>query len=464
MMARTARRRRAMSPTRFGATILVLLMVVGVAAFQKDRIASLLGPGDVVRAEFARQYKLVDFQSKVKLAGVVVGEITGAEKTDADTTMVSMRVDPGVVDKLGATPSAAIRPTLLVGGVYEVSLTSGGRGEPFAAGDTIPVDRTTLPVELDAALQTLTPPARDGIRTSIRQLDGTLNRGGDAALKQLAATAPDTLAPTGEVLTAARGTEPATDLQNIVVGLENLSAAINKQEGQFGESLESLATTSESLAAVRTPLAKTIHDAPETLRTTREGLTDLQPTLDRLIDTAPAFRPSVQELSPLLAEADPVLERARPVVADLNRVLIDARPLVERLNPTVEQTTEALHDVEGPVLDRLNGPVLDSVRSPWTGTGVYEGGGNDHPLYEELAYLTSAGTDVFKFRNQQGGTGRLMAGVGANSVTGGAGNSLEQYLEGLGMQQPMGPQDGGRAPESGVPGPGPNLAGPGGEG
>jgi phospholipid/cholesterol/gamma-HCH transport system substrate-binding protein len=453
------RRRRARSTTAIGLIVIAVVGLAGVAAFQKDRITSFLSPGDTITAEFSRQYKLIDYKSVVKLADVRVGEVTGAVESDHGTTLVSMRVDPGIRAKLGSEPSAEVRPTLVVGGIYYVSLVPGGRGTDFPDGATIPVERTTVPVELDQVLSTLTPPAQQGVRSSVRQLDGTLANGGQQQVKDLLAKAPATLVPAGDVLGAARGTQPGTDLPDLVVGLENTAAALNRTNGQFASILDSLATTTGALAAEREPLAQTIQTAPDTLRATRDGLTDLQPTLRALTETAPAFRPAAQALDPLLTELDPVLVRARPVVDDLNSLLGDAQPLVERLVPTAGKATRALGDVRGPVLDRINGPVRDAVLSPWKGTGVYAGGGDDHLFYQELAYLASAGDDVFKFKNQQGGVGRLMAGVGLSTLTGGASSpqSLEQYLEGLGLQQPLGPQDGSRAASGGVPGLSPLL-------
>jgi phospholipid/cholesterol/gamma-HCH transport system substrate-binding protein len=82
------------------------------------------------------------------------------------------------------------------------------------------------------------------------------------------------------------------------------------------------------------------------------------------------------------------------------------------------------------------------VMSPWHGTGKYDGGGNDHKLYEETGYLLANTADVFKFHDKNGAMGRLMAGVGLSTPGGIIGHSIEQYLEMLGYQLSAGPQDG----------------------
>jgi phospholipid/cholesterol/gamma-HCH transport system substrate-binding protein len=420
-----------------GLIVIGAVLLGGVGAFSKDRIATWFTPGDTINAEFSRDYKLVPYKDVVKLAGVRVGEVTGVSKSDRGTTIVSMHVDSGVAQKLGDAPSAAIRPTLVVGGIYDVALTSGGLGNEFPSGGTIPLQRTSVPVELDRVLSTLDRPAQRGLQTSIKQTEGTLAQGGQPSLQQLLHVAPGTFAPAGAVLSAANGTRPGTDIPQIVVGLERTAAVLNRRDGQLGSILDSLDKTTGALAAASRPLADTINKAPATLRTTRAGLADLQGTLDRLQDTAPAFEPSAKALTPVLDDLDPVLARTRPVVSDLNTLLKGTRPLVKQLDPTAGQVTQVLDDVKGPVLDRVNGPIMDTFNNPWHGTGIYNGGGDDHKFYQEVAYLTSVGAGVFQYKDNNGGESRLMAGVGLNTPVGGTKNfSLYQWLVGLGAVPP----------------------------
>ncbi|HWJ10126.1 MAG TPA: MCE family protein, partial [Nocardioides sp.] len=224
-----------------------------------------------------------------------------------------------------------------------------------------------------------------------------------------------------------------------------------RDPGQWRGILDDLATTSAALADGARPLAAAIDDGPQTLTETRAGLADLDGTLDRLETTARSFRPSARALAPLLDDLDPVLVRARPVLADARAVARDARPVVQDLLPVADDATALLDDVSGPVLDRLSGPVTDAVLSPWHGSGVYQGGGNDHRLYEETGYLLANFADVFKFHDKNGAMGRLMAGVGLSTPGGVLGYSLEQLLEGSGMRLPAGPQDGANEGEPAPP-------------
>ena len=457
-----SRRGRPLPAKTIGVIVVLAITLWGIASFSTARIGSFLSRGDTIKAEFSREYKTRDFQDKIKLAGVVVGEITGVEKTDHGTTMVSMRVDPGVREKLGDSPSAAIRPTLVVGGIYYLALTPGGVGNEFPDDGVIPLPRTTVPVELDRVLTTVNPPAQHGIQTTVDQLDTTLAQGGEPAIKGLVRTAPQVLAPAGGLLQSVNGTRPGVDLPQLVNGLERTAAVLNKRKGQLSAILDKLNGSSAALAASSKPLSAELAKAPEQLRVARAGLIDLQPTLDELKDVAPEFRPSARKLDKTLGELDPVISRARPVVNDLNGLLDDAKPLLQRLEPTADRGSRVFDDVRGPVLDRVNGPIMDTVNTPWRGTGAYANGGDGQVFYKEVGYLGAIGADVFKFHDRNGGMARLMAGVGINSVVGGNGNvqSLEQYLEGLGLQQPAGPQEqGGRKATGGVPGLPPQLTG-----
>lgn len=431
------------SPKAKGAAVLVFLLLFALVAFNRARLETTLAPGETMKAEFSRDYKLAPFQSVVKLAGVEVGTVVSVDEGDGSgASVVEMKLDNGTLDKLGTEPQANLRPTLVLGGKYYVELVRGGETGAFAEDSTIPVERTSTPVELDQVLSAVTPDAAEAVGGTIDSLDKTLDRRGRASVQRLLDDGPATLEGTSDVLRGLRGERPGTDLTHLVTGIQHLAAAMNRDEGQWSAILDDLSTTSSALADSARPLATTLDEGPETLEVTRAGLEDLEGTLDKLEVTAEDFRPSARALAPLLADLDPVLRTARPVIADARAVARDARPLVVDLVPTARDSVTVLDDLSGPVLDRLNGPIKEAVLQPWHGTGPYEGGGNDHLLYEETGYLLADLADVFKFHDKHGAMGRLMAGVGLSTPGGILGTSLEQLLEGGGAQLPAGPQEG----------------------
>ncbi|WP_250282299.1 MlaD family protein [Frankia sp. CiP1_Cm_nod2] len=423
-----------------GIGVFVVILLFGAAVFQMDKITTTLGSGDTIQAEFSRGYKLEEYHSEVRVADATVGKVTGVKQTDHGTVVVSMKVDNDVRDILRTAPGAAVRPTTLLGGVYYVSLVPGGANGRFD-GSTIPVQRTSVAVELDKVLSAVTPPAQKGVQSSIDQLDETLRQGGKESVRALLKDAPGALQPAGEVLDAARGTQPETDLAELVSGLETATVALNRTDGQLSSIFTNLHRITAALAAGSQPLAESVKTLPDTLRTTRTGMDDLRVSLDLLTSTAGSLRPTAKSLNSLLQELDPVLVQTRPLVSDTRTLLTDLRPLVQELIPTADRATQVLTNVRGPVLDRINGPIKQMVLSPWQGSGVYQGGGNSNRFYEELGYLGVNGAKVFQTHDQNGTQGRLMAGVSGRTLGGSVvPMSLEQYLETLGVGQPPGPR------------------------
>lgn len=437
-MTRLLRRiRRPRSSVAVGVLVMAIIAVAFVAVYQKESIKVMLSSGDTVTAEFSRDYKLVPADSDVKIAGVAVGKVSDIEQGDQGRSVVSMKLDDAAASKLGGNPSAAIRPTTVLGGKYYVELQPSGDGQAYD-GDTIPASRTTIPVELDKVLAAVPPPAQEGIRTTAKQLDRTLESGGREALQDILRDAPSALRPAGAVLSAAQGSRPGgTDLSRLVTNVDSLAATITRRDGQLGGIVDSLSEVSAGLSSARQPLAKTVQGLPETLESTRSGVRSLRGTLDRLTTTAGDARPAIQKLTPLLDKLDPVARQARPLVEDLRPLLRDLRPAAEELVPTAERGTRTLDNLSGPVLDRVKGPISDTVLSPWHGKGFYRGNGSNNPFYKEVGYLVAGAANLSKYSDRNGAMVALSAGVGL-STPGGTDLTTEKLFSSLGVLPPDG--------------------------
>jgi phospholipid/cholesterol/gamma-HCH transport system substrate-binding protein len=305
-----------------------------------------------------------------------------------------------------------------------------------------------LPVALDDVLRELSSAqAQHGVQSAIGQTDATLRQGGSDAIRALAADAPATLNPAGVVLEAFRGTNPDSDLTQLVTGLESLADAMNQTQGQFSSTVASLDRTSLAFGAGSSSLSQAIAIGPDTLRTTRAGLGDLKPTLGKLEQTSEDFRPSAKKLDSFLHEFGPVLHRSRPVISDLRDVMEDARPLLDELVSTADVGNDTIDDVKGPVFDRINGPIKDRIYANFVGKNEYKNGSVPIPTYQEVGYLLSGNSNVWKHYDANDAIARLEAGAGGNSIGGTKfPMSVEEYLETFGLQQPMGPNPAGRGP------------------
>lgn len=418
-------------PVLAGALVLAAAGMLAVLLVNKNALVTALRPGETIAIELTRDYKLEPDQTVVKMAGSRVGVVRDVEAEGPNGPIrVTLKVDPGTRALLGKEPTASVRPTTILGGVYYVELSSGGAEGEFTAY-TIPASRTRLPVELDKVLSALPTDARDGLRGMTERMDSTLRAGAGDDLKRFLADAPSGLEPAGVVVDALRGQNPDSDLPRLVRDLDSTARVLSATPGQLREVVDSLADTSRVLGDNSQPIAHTVAELPDTLRATRRGAADLSGTLDKLTATAHDIRPSVQQLDPLLAELDPALEELRPVVRDLRPLLEDARPLVEELVPTVDRGTEVLRDVHGPVLDRVNGPILDALNSEWHGQAPkYPNGGDGSKFYEQIGYLLANGANATSYLNATSHMLGFEIGTGANGLmgTGATAHDLQNEL------------------------------------
>src|SRR5687767_5941299 len=184
------------SKAQLGVIFLVTIAVCSLALFNKNRLLVNLKPGEQLSAEFASNYKLREYVSRVKIAGIKVGTVTAVSETDDGKVRIDMRLDKGTRKKLGEAPSARIRPATILGGTglsaYVDLKPGGGRGN-FAG--TIPASRTGIPVELDRVLEVFDDKARDGLSASLGLFDQALAEGGGAGLGGTLEKAPGALGP-----------------------------------------------------------------------------------------------------------------------------------------------------------------------------------------------------------------------------------------------------------------------------
>lgn len=430
--------RRTNVALRAGLIVIAIAAVLVVTLYLKPSIETALTPGATIKAEFQENYrtKLYANETTVKLAGLEVGQISDIEYTERGTVLVSMKVDDGVLDKLGREPSASLQPRTLLEGLHSVELVRGGGVGSFPEDGVIPLNRTSLAVGLDSVLESLPRPTRESLRNVVARFDATLRADGQGAVRELLHDAPATLQPAGVVLNAARGTQPGDDLPRLVTNLEATAEVLTRQDGQLDSVVSNLAQVTNVLAAGSQPLAASIATLPGTLRDTRTGLTDLRGILDRLTVTADSARPTAAELDPLLRELNPVLVEARQLLTDLRPLLDDARPLVQQLAPVSQQATSVLDDLRGPVLERVNGPVLQTVLNTYRGSGPFEGSGDgfqaDHKFYQELGYLVTNLDRGSSTQDPQGSLLSFQVGAGPETPTGFDQLSLPDLVNQLG--------------------------------
>jgi phospholipid/cholesterol/gamma-HCH transport system substrate-binding protein len=399
------------SKLQLGVMFLVAISVCSLALFNKSRLMVNLKPGEQLSAEFASNYKLREYVSRVKVAGIKVGTVTAISETDDGKVRVDMRLDKGTGKKLGEAPSARIRPATILGGTglsaYVDLKPGGGRGN-FAG--TIPTSRTNIPVELDRVLEVFDDKARDGFSASLGLFDQALADGGGAGLGGTLEKAPGALGSAVDVV-AGLGGERRGDLAALVDRLGGLAATLSDGDGEIEAVLSGAAEVSRTLGRRAADFEALLGDLPTNLTQARAGLDALTGTLRELETTAPGARPSVARLRELLEAAGPVLSSARPLLADLQPLLTDLDPLFDRLTPTAAATRKVLDDLDGPVIDRVQDPILSAFNSGYEGS--------NSKLHQEFAYFLAGLDGVFKYTDHSGAALVFQSGANEHSLTDG---------------------------------------------
>lgn len=410
---------------RLGVMVFVVIFGIFGLLFNKDIIDTWLMSGSTIKVHFAGDYRLRPNLSVVKVGYVPVGKVTDVERQPDGSALVTLKVKDSALDVLGSAPSAAIRPTTILGGSYFVALAKGG--DPGRFRGEIPQTRTTLPVELDAVTQSLQPDALKAMQGSVAKLDDSLGAQGASALQRLMDAAPGTLVPAAGAFAAAQGNRPTHDWQTLVPTLENLARDTSAQDGQLARIVVNLQRTSDALGGGSAALANAVGQLPQAERNADSGLQALNTILDTLTSTSAQLRPTARQLRSTLDDLNPVLAKAVPVVTDLRQVSRDLLPSITNLRPAVTGLTAVANDVRGPVIQRVNGPVLTWLNSPYHGSGPYSQTSTNLPIYQEIGYTAA---DVSRASAMVDGNGHTIAfqpGLGPGSV-GGLPISIQQYF------------------------------------
>lgn len=247
------------------------LMVAGfLVTFNLD---SLTG-GERHQAVFAEAGGLRPGQ-EVRVAGVKVGEVTAVE-LDGATVLVDFRVKDV---RLGSETTAAVKVKSMLGRKY-LALDPLGPGE---LEDPIPLDRTTTPYDVNAALSDLS--------TTVGEID---TRQLEESLDVLATTFEDT---------------PGS-VKGMVGGLTQLSRTISSRDAELAELLASTEQVTDTMADRNDEFEKIINDGGDLmaeLQRRREAVHAMLVGTQRLgVQVRGLVRDNQRSLRPALARLDQV--------------------------------------------------------------------------------------------------------------------------------------------------------------
>lgn len=251
--------------------LFALLAIFAQLRFQDEKTYS---------ADFSNVSGLID-NDLVRIAGVEVGKVKTIALQPDSTVRVQFTADDTVVLTEGS--KAVIRYDNLIGGRYLALEDGAGGTRRLNAGDTIPVDRTSPALDLDALIGGFKPLFRalnpDQVNALSGQLIAAFQGQGDTIgnfLQQTAALT-DTLADRdqliGQVITNLNTVlgslgDQSTQFAKAVDSLSSLVATLAGRKQDISNAVAfgnaSAATVADLLAQARPPLQKTVHELDRT--------------------------------------------------------------------------------------------------------------------------------------------------------------------------------------------------------
>lgn len=420
-MSQTRRRVDDRRQLRAAVAAAVVLAVAVYAAFVREWP---LSSHFEIRGQFATANQLRP-GDEVRRAGVRIGHVVAISHGPSNTSTVTLRLDDH--QHLHANASLAIRERLLFEGNLYVEVIPGTPAAPaLKQGATIPLARTTVPVQLDQVLDTLDTPVRQALTQSVATLADGL--GGDAAapsgaqgLRRAVRELDDSLSSIRTAAVALRGTR-AGDLHRAVASTGDFTAALGRDPAALAGLVTHFNRVAAAMSANPPALSATIRQLDAALRAAPTSLRRLDAALPSVTRFAHDLRPALLAVPSTVPVATGLLHQLR---------LAATRPgelpaFVRRLQPL----STGLRDVEPALARQLAltahaAQCLNNTLLPVAKTQIPDGPNTTgYPIWKDGLHLganllgASAGFDG------NGGTLRLGLSEGVNA--------LQEHIPGIG--------------------------------
>lgn len=295
---------------------------------------------------------------EVRIAGVNVGDIVGAEVDDSGHAWLKMSIERG--HRLYENARLVLRPKSPLNEMYVTIDPGGPPAREIGQDYRFPLTSTERPVQVDEVLNHLDDNAQRALTSLLAESDVALT----SAQARLPAgldgirTVGNDLRPVAEQLALRK-----EKLRALIGALGQISQAVGGDERRLATLAGGLQTTLHSFGAHQADFDQTLAQLPGLVANLKrstaavQGLSDeLDPTLhdlqrasDEFPDALSDLRGTADRLDDVLDAAEPFLDAARPVVADLRPFAGD----MEQALPELHAATERLDPVTNAVLPYL---------------------------------------------------------------------------------------------------------------
>ena len=299
--------------------LVLVLMVAGIGAVVVGMSAAGGGTGgegvERVDAIFDRTAALIPGQ-KVKVAGAPVGFVTDIKLTDDRKARVQMDIEEGFTP-FKEDARCIIRAEALIGEKFVQCDPGSAKARPLEGEDgeaaTVPLERNTVPVEIDTILSTFRRPYRERFRILLTEFGiGLAGRSDD--LNATIRRANPALREATDLLKVLA--EERESLKRLVDGTDAALEELASRREQVKSFIERADAVTEATASRRDDLSEAVRRAPELLA---------------------EAEPAAERLSSFARAATPIARKLRDAAPAVNQVLEDVEPLSEVAVPTLER-------------------------------------------------------------------------------------------------------------------------------
>jgi phospholipid/cholesterol/gamma-HCH transport system substrate-binding protein len=285
----------------------------------------------------------------VRIDGVDVGQVEGVS-ADGDDSKIAFSLSNSALP-IHRDATLTIRDRLFLEGSYYLQLEPGTPEAPaLGDGGTIPVGRTSGPVQFYQLLSVFTQPIRQSLADSLEGLDQgfgqppgqPLSQSGAAGLKQSAPQLAPLFDDAAIVSQSLRGTEPF-DLARLLRSTRSVAGTLAANSARLVGLVDGLDRTSTALVSSDGALAHTISGIDQTLVATPPALRAVDGSLPAVDRLARALNPSLVQAPPILDHLTGVVDRVAAVLAPAERasLLTSLRATFKQLPNILTQLASA---------------------------------------------------------------------------------------------------------------------------
>jgi phospholipid/cholesterol/gamma-HCH transport system substrate-binding protein len=329
--------------------LLVIAAVVGGIILANQRFIAPWDNRQILYAAFADTPGISPANGQeVRIAGVNVGDIVGAQVDAHGQAVLTLSIQPG--HALYKNASLVLRPKSPLNEMYVEIAPGGPPADVIPAGYEYPISNTVRPVQPDEVLDHLDDNAQAALTSLLSESDVALTNAKANLPEGLDATrvVGDDLRPVAEQLAVRK-----ERIRTLITDLGEISKAVGGDDKRIATLATGLQTTLGSLGGHQQQLDATLATLPglvSNLKRSTDAVQDLSgqldPTLRDLADASDEFPRALRRLSNTSDRIDDVVDSARPFIHELRPVIDDLRPFVDDLGDALPQLHAATRELD----------------------------------------------------------------------------------------------------------------------